>query len=292
MAVGSTLDGLLRRQKPPPVPPSSSRPGQPRPPIYRPLDSRARHIRLCTIDAGHDTDVPICRLESHALTDRSKYRCLSYVWGDAADKRTIFLNGQTFEVTANLYLALCQLRHNGVRQQLWIDAICINQADATEKTTQVQMMADIYSHTEEVLIWLGPEPTFDGPMRVKDLPGADSLFLDIRSNGQSKYRQIRGDESIAFKEALKTDDKPSFASIAILFQHMAAGKHLSDMKYFKMWTSSTGYLTPAWDWFMVMKALRDFNRLPWFSRTWTVQEVCTFTIRRTECSILYNRYLC
>jgi hypothetical protein len=40
-------------------------------------------------------------------------------------------------------------------QVLWIDAICINQADIVERGHQVQMMGDIYRQRDEALIWLG-----------------------------------------------------------------------------------------------------------------------------------------
>jgi hypothetical protein len=39
---------------------------------------------------------------------------------------------------------------------LWIDAICINQADAQERAEQVKLMGRIYELSGTVLIWLGP----------------------------------------------------------------------------------------------------------------------------------------
>jgi len=50
------------------------------------------------------------------------------------------------------------LRHvAGVASGLpvWVDAICINQADLKEKSTQVSMMRDIYAAAKCVLVWLG-----------------------------------------------------------------------------------------------------------------------------------------
>lgn len=38
---------------------------------------------------------------------------------------------------------------------IWIDAICIEQANTQERSHQVRMMGDIYSNAETVLIWLG-----------------------------------------------------------------------------------------------------------------------------------------
>ena len=38
---------------------------------------------------------------------------------------------------------------------LWIDAICINQTNPTEKATQVDQMRAVYSQAERVVVWLG-----------------------------------------------------------------------------------------------------------------------------------------
>jgi hypothetical protein len=47
------------------------------------------------------------------------------------------------------------LRLDDRDRYLWIDAICVNQADKEERSQQVQQMGKIYSHAEKVLIWLG-----------------------------------------------------------------------------------------------------------------------------------------
>lgn len=39
----------------------------------------------------------------------------------------------------------------------WIDALCINQIDHSEKTKQVQMMETIFQTASETAVWLGPE---------------------------------------------------------------------------------------------------------------------------------------
>lgn len=59
-------------------------------------------------------------------------------------------------VRKNLAIALRHLRAIGyVEKPWWIDAICINQGDSTEKGHQVRIMADIYRKADEVLAWLG-----------------------------------------------------------------------------------------------------------------------------------------
>ncbi|EOO02615.1 putative heterokaryon incompatibility protein [Phaeoacremonium minimum UCRPA7] len=58
-------------------------------------------------------------------------------------------------ITQNLYDALQQLRKSDEDLALWVDAICINQHDDTEKATQIPLMAQIYSNASVVHIWLG-----------------------------------------------------------------------------------------------------------------------------------------
>jgi hypothetical protein len=39
----------------------------------------------------------------------------------------------------------------------WIDSLCINQTNLTERAQQVKLMQKIYYHAEEVVVWLGEE---------------------------------------------------------------------------------------------------------------------------------------
>lgn len=54
-----------------------------------------------------------------------------------------------------LALALKYLRHPDQGRTFWIDAICIDQDDPSERNHQVQMMSRIYTRAKEVCIWLG-----------------------------------------------------------------------------------------------------------------------------------------
>ena len=57
----------------------------------------------------------------------------------------------------NLYVALLETQQEGI-QYLWVDALCINQADEYEKAAQIKQMGQIYSMAEKVIAWLGLEP--------------------------------------------------------------------------------------------------------------------------------------
>jgi hypothetical protein len=85
----------------------------------------------------------------------TKYRCLSYMWGDQTEKYDILLNGRAFRVTKNLYEFLDFATQEYIGEPLWIDAICIDQDNIPERGHQVQRMGSVYSGAQEVLVWLG-----------------------------------------------------------------------------------------------------------------------------------------
>ena len=55
---------------------------------------------------------------------------------------------------------------------VWIDAICINQSDQVEKSTQVAIMSDIYRAASSVVAWLGPERSHSADNTEEILRGA------------------------------------------------------------------------------------------------------------------------
>jgi hypothetical protein len=86
------------------------------------------------------------------------FEALSYTWGKPDGPQSpVIINGFELLVSQNLFDALIHLRNDSEHRMLWIDAICINQMDWSEKTHQVQLMARIYSGAHRVLVWLGPE---------------------------------------------------------------------------------------------------------------------------------------
>jgi len=114
-------------------------------------------IRLLKLHSDkQDSDRPFCSLEHIplALADEQRYTALSYTWGTPDKSRTIECEGASLSINENLYEALQRLQSSNHRY-LWIDQICINQADVQERNHQVQLMSKIYSSAETVLIWLG-----------------------------------------------------------------------------------------------------------------------------------------
>ncbi|KAL5116173.1 hypothetical protein ACEQ8H_005950 [Pleosporales sp. CAS-2024a] len=55
------------------------------------------------------------------------------------------------------------------RDWIFIDALCINQDESSEKPTQVALMGDVYRRAEEVLAWIVYEPEPDSESDVDDV---------------------------------------------------------------------------------------------------------------------------
>lgn len=133
---------------------------------YRPLRPGPNNIRLLQILPGTGSADICCQVFQYTLRTEKAfglYEALSYVWGDAADPQRIWVKNaedehyRTFSVTQNLYAALRRLRDADLPRTVWIDAVCINQADLEERASQVQIMARIYAYAVSVTVWLGEE---------------------------------------------------------------------------------------------------------------------------------------
>ncbi|PQE23015.1 hypothetical protein CJF32_00004414 [Rutstroemia sp. NJR-2017a WRK4] len=129
---------------------------------YRPLSPGPDNIRLLRLLPSKDENAPIlCQLLEYSLQGFGRrghqYECLSYCWGSSEKPCSIDIDGINLPITESLNGALIQLRDHAFERHLWIDAVCINQEDISEKEQQIQMMAKIYSQARQVVVWLGPE---------------------------------------------------------------------------------------------------------------------------------------
>ena len=116
---------------------------------YQPLDASIREIRLLKIKPPEYGTLPNkalrveCTLHYASLDDSPEYNALSYAWDDINKTVPILLHGHVVRVTESLASALLQLQYYGVTT-VWADALCINQCDILEKSSQVRMMGSIY----------------------------------------------------------------------------------------------------------------------------------------------------
>ncbi|KAI5860303.1 HET-domain-containing protein [Durotheca rogersii] len=135
---------------------------------------QSRTIRVLRLLPTKVHGLPSCQIRTIEFdsAQRSSYHALSYTWGPTTreearkgmnDERNcpITCNGRPLLVTKNLFNCLSQLEKNRYYgQDLWADAICVNQDDREELCGQVSIMADIYRSADRVIIWLGAADEF------------------------------------------------------------------------------------------------------------------------------------
>jgi hypothetical protein len=124
---------------------------------YQPIDA-AGEIRILVLQPAHEFSDPLCTTTFvHNVADynSASYACVSYSWGALHKYVVLKYNDQYIQITAHVDTMLRYLRSATRPVHLWIDAICINQADEKEKAVQVLSMGRIYSRASEVLVWLG-----------------------------------------------------------------------------------------------------------------------------------------
>ncbi|KAL0944800.1 heterokaryon incompatibility protein [Colletotrichum truncatum] len=123
-----------------------------------PLTDGDRYIRVLILHPGLRGSPISASMRLLSLGDgqnQEPYATLSYTWGDPAVKKPIILEHELFDVTINLYNALQHIRSPSRQIQIWVDALCINQQDIKERSSQVSLMNEVYELCEKVYIWLG-----------------------------------------------------------------------------------------------------------------------------------------
>jgi hypothetical protein len=122
-----------------------------------------------------------------SLDTAPAFNALSYTWGKPYREpfgddpelppefiQIISCNGVDIKITQNLFDALSSFRALGVTGNLWVDALCINQSNIDERSSQVLLMGDVYSQAETVLVWLGHRQA-----GIEEFHWATTEFLDL-----------------------------------------------------------------------------------------------------------------
>ncbi|KAL8672570.1 MAG: hypothetical protein Q9168_002975 [Polycauliona sp. 1 TL-2023] len=172
---------------------------------YTPLDPETKTTRLMRLLPGSFDDEIHVSLRIMSLPgdepasyDMIPYNALSYTWGSTDDPVTIWVGDfparsdraeGCITISQNLAVALKHLRSPFEPCDIWIDAICINQQDLNERSSQVGKMGDIYSNADQVIVWLGPQSS-DSELAIDTLE-----MLGTRIEVDWETRIIRGADS-------------------------------------------------------------------------------------------------
>ncbi|KAL8795921.1 MAG: hypothetical protein Q9195_001665 [Heterodermia aff. obscurata] len=185
-------------------------------------DDSIRLLKLLSTGDDPNDRVLKCSLEDHRLSDIPSYEALSYAWGQPIFAEILKTHVGILGITENLASALRGLRFKDQVRYLWVDAVCINQNDTTEKSRQVAMMGLIYKSARQVICWLGQtdDSVGDAVETLKRLATSASRFGIIelihgikRTTSFSGHTKAQED---AFKELAST---LNFSTLAKLYSN-------------------------------------------------------------------------
>ncbi|KAI7499782.1 hypothetical protein KC367_g4146 [Hortaea werneckii] len=122
--------------------------------IYQPLDTSKHEFRLVRVSADDNGEIGIL-LDVFSLDSPPEYVGLSYCWTEHPPTIQITLNHLPFWVRPNLYDFLKRFARERKTDWVYIDALCINQANVTERSNQVILMGRVFRGAKMVIAWLG-----------------------------------------------------------------------------------------------------------------------------------------
>ncbi len=210
-------------------------------PVYSPIDSGRGEIRLLQVHPAPELGFQlVCSLQPALLSESPAFDALSYTWGSPGSGSDVQLNGKLFRIQENAAAALRRLRRANEVRTVWVDAICINQADQSEKEGQLPLMREIYEQAEQVCVWLG-EPTIGSAVAVNIVQSwyrTEATYSYRKSAANTYMTRLRGPTSLwhnlansrAFQWAIQLDSEINTGDI------------------------------------------RELLSRPWWTRVWTIQE--------------------
>ena len=160
-------------------------------------------IRVFSLDAGAFGDPIFGRLTVDELDVAEPFDALSYSCGPLILSCSITINGAPgFRITQNLWNALQRVRKTDSDRRIWIDAVCIDQEDEREKSSQVRHMHAVYSRAEEVCIYWGECADYSWRYAPKGPSSAENYelkdLMDLHSvhspGGKEESNPVWGDE--------------------------------------------------------------------------------------------------
>lgn len=99
--------------------------------VYEPLEHSS--LRLLRVHPGRSKDRIRCDFV-HSTFQSPSYEALSYTWEiDYLFRRVIYLNRRQYLIPVNVYKVPQQIRRLNEEIMIWIDFICINQNDISER---------------------------------------------------------------------------------------------------------------------------------------------------------------
>ena len=248
---------------------------------YRPLVGQS-DVRLLRISSS-GSDVLVFQLLNISLDASPDFEAVSYTWGSKIRNRTIQdQETQTLlYVTENCEAALRSVV-NAASKDIWIDAVCIDQDNETERSQQVRLMGRIYRNACQTFAYIGEADRHTEALeswceerRMQDALRSEQGLVAVRRlvehgtskkdaiNAVTEWRRLRGDNRRAIDDV--DDEDEGNEPIQELRQRpLTTAAIPARSPYVDRWHHPV--LTTKYH------AMRLHAR-PWFKRTWVIQEV-------------------
>lgn len=231
---------------------------------YEPIDLARDAIRLIRILRGNYNQPLRCELFQSYLNpaDGVPYEALSYTWGDHKIARVpldIVNENKSIAclwILPNLHSILQHLRHIDRDRNVWVDAICINQAENGERSHQVRQMQQVYKGAESLIVWLG-----DFPVTGSGDPDHNGLFL--LANFANQLASLTS-ATVEFKLDLFDRWEWHFNELMRLRGYQMPSR-----------TSCRVLDASKFQYRHMFRALERLLRAPWFKRVWIIQEIAS-----------------
>jgi Heterokaryon incompatibility protein (HET) len=183
---------------------------------------------------------------------------------NTSETQEIRLNHHDFSVTQNLHAALRRLRLKENCRVLWVDTLCINQSEISERNHQVGFMRDIYQDSEKVLIWLG-EPQApkwsDGVHEIMDAKATRPVSWAMDDQDFAILKDYWSDFRCRPDTLVELDyNFHLFYTIKLL----SLSQHLKQIPSINRHLSSSD--NPYQD--LITSTLESFINMSWWSRLW------------------------
>lgn len=206
---------------------------------YQSLES-PHHIRLLKLLPG-DHEATISTELVHVILEhaRGNYEALSYTWGTDEPSNAILCNSRKFGLRQNAHDLLRRLRHSDESRWLWMDCVCINQNDITEREEQVKIMHLIYAQSRSVCIWLGR----DGDDSSVAMRYAAQLDVKTHTSNFGTFTFSGNSKLIFHSKAFLFDDYPETEWNKRLFDALKALMQRSWLK--RVWVQQEAALGAA-----------------------------------------------
>ena len=177
---------------------------------YQPLQ-HSDSVRILILHPSPDELDPIeCTICHERLSGVSlDYQAVSYTWGNSGLTHVIHCNDAKLKLSVgkSCHAALRRLRLPEEHRALWIDAVCINQKDLSERGHQVRMMKDVYDFASGVVVMLN-DVVPECRLLLDELAEAERILDELAKAGRtldlSRANPVRNRPSSVIVRQLET----------------------------------------------------------------------------------------